>query len=365
MVRKTVLFVSTKGEKTSASNVRIKYFRQALEANGYEVVNFEIGLSGFKKYLSYFFRSPPKNLIEAAKTANLIITTSPTLLNAILSYKIAKKQGLPLIVDVRDIWEEYAKTAHSLMHSLGVVKRIVAEYYKALKYASKILVVTEPMKRYYENVLGNSDKVTVISNGTDVGTIKCDNTAKRKEDLVYLADLNHPYHNIEFLFSALKNSKLRLVVIGGGKHLAAMQREVQNLQITDNVSFAGWVPYEDLSSYLCMAKVGVVGRPFISNVGYLYAIPVKTYDYLAAGLPIVGYGPKNSALEEFIKRNTIGAYVAEPNPQILSRELVKLVAEHEKYMSKARELAMNFDRRRLAQKVVEIVNNTLSRRPKI
>lgn len=361
MDKKTILFVSTKGELSSASNVRIKYFKQALEANNYTLINFEISLSGFKKYLSYFSRTPPEGLVEASRRADLIITTSPTLLNAILSYKIARERMLPLIIDVRDVWEEYAKTAHSIMYSVGVVKKLVAEYYEALRYASKILVVTEPMKQYYEDVLGAGDKILVISNGTDVDIIKCmDKNAKREEDLVYLADLNHPYHNLEFLLTALKNGKLHLTVIGGGKYLDAMQKETRNLKISDKVSFVGWVSYENLAAYLCRAKVGVVGRPFISNVGYLYAIPVKTYDYLAAGLPIVGYGPKNSALEEFIKKNEIGTYVAQPDPQLLLSELARTVAEHASYIEKARKLATCYDRKTLAKKLTEAVEEVLA-----
>jgi len=359
MAGQTILFVLTKGEETSAYKVRIKYFEQALKANGYNIVNFEISLSGFRKYLSYFLRSPPKNLIETAKRSDLIFTTSPILLNAILSYKVAKKYKLPLIVDVRDIWEEYAKTAHSFLHRLGATKRIVSEYYMALEYASKILVVTKPMKQYYESIFGTNDKIVMVSNGTDVDVIKCNNTSNRKEDLVYLADLNHPYHNLEFLFATLKDSNLHLMVIGGGKYLEAIKKEAQTLRISDRVSFVGRIPYENLASYLCKAKVGVVGRPFINNVGYLHAIPVKTYDYLAAGLPIAGYGPKNSALEVFIKENDIGTYVGDPNPNFLLNELAKLIAKYEGYTQKARKIALNFDRKKLAQKVVEIVNEIL------
>jgi glycosyltransferase involved in cell wall biosynthesis len=360
MTKENILFISTKEERTSAGKVRIKYFKQALEANGYNLTNYELNLSGFKKYVNYFLRLPPKNLNEISKKADLIITTSPTVLNAIISYKIARKYGLPLIVDIRDVWEEYAKTAHSLTHYLGIIKRIVSEYYEALRYASKIFVVTEPMKQYYENALNTKNKVTVISNGTDSDIIKCDKKVKREEDLVYLADLDWPYHNLEFLLRALKDNTLHLTVIGDGKYLPTMKKYTQNLGITDKVTFAGWIPYENLKNHLCKAKVGVVGRPFISNIGYLYAIPVKTYDYLAAGLPVVGYGPKNSALEDFIRKNAIGAYVSQPDHKILLEELASLVQKHESYVERARELAVSFDRKKLAQKMVDLVKNVLA-----
>ncbi|MEM3783859.1 MAG: glycosyltransferase [Candidatus Bathyarchaeia archaeon] len=359
MAKKNIIFISTKEKELSAIGVRMKYFKKALEANGYTVTNFEINLKGPRKYLNYFFRSTPKDLLDASRNANLVMTTTPTLLNAILSHKVARENGVPLVVDVRDVWEEYAKIAHPLMYHLGPIKGIVAEYYEALRYASKISVVTEPIKQYYEKVLGE-EKVVVITNGTDVDVIKCEEKKTDRDiDLVYLADLDHPYHNVEFLLDALKYNSLRLVLIGGGKYLAPTKEYAQSLEITNRISFAGWVPYENLAIYLCRVKVGVVGRPFTSNIGYLYAIPVKTYDYLAAGLPVVGYGPKGSALEEFIIKNAVGAYMAQPDPKALSNKLMELVTEHEKYMKKARLLAIQFDRKKLAQKMVEIVNDVL------
>ena len=360
MAKGNIIFISTKEKELSAIGVRMKYFKEALKANGYTVTNFEINLKGLRKYLNYFFRATPKDLVEASKNADLVITTTPTLLNAILSHKVARKNGLPLIVDVRDVWEEYAKIAHSLMYYLGPIKGIITEYYEALKYASKISVVTEPIKKYYEKVLGE-EKVVVITNGTDVDVIKCEGKkSDRYIDLAYLAELDHPYHNVEFLLDALKDNNLSLIIIGGGKYLAPMKEYAQTLGITNRVSFAGWVSYENLAAYLCKVRVGVVGRPFSSNIGYLYAIPVKTYDYLAAGLPVIGYGPKGSALEEFINKNAVGAYVAQPDSKALSNKLVELVTEHEKYIEKARMLAMQFDRKKLAQKMVKIVNDVLS-----
>lgn len=360
MTKENILFISTKEERASAGKVRVKYFKQALELNGYNLINYELNLSGLKKYIGYFFRKPPKKLNEISKKADLVVTTSPTVLNAIISHKIAIKHEIPLIIDIRDVWEEYAKTAHSLPCYLGIVQRIIREYYKALHYASKIFVVTEPMKQYYEEALGVKDKVTVISNGTDVDIIKCDKRVKRDEDLVYMADLDWPYHNLEFLLKALKDGSLHVTVIGDGKYLPATKKYAQTLGVVDKVSFVGWVPYENLKDYLCKAKVGVVGRPFISNIGYLYAIPVKTYDYLAAGLPVAGYGPENSALENFIRKNSIGIYVSQPDPRMLLNALTNLVEEYASYIERARELAINFDRKKLAQRMVDAVKSVLA-----
>lgn len=356
---KTILFILTKGAGIPAYRVRINYFKRALEAEGYNLMEFEMDLSGVKKYLSYLFRSPTKSLIDVSKNADIIITSVPPLLNAIISYKIARKHNLPLIVDIRDIWEEYAKTEHSLMYSVGIVQKIIKEYYEALKYSSKITVVTEPMKQYYEEKLKMTNKVTIISNGTDISLIKPSGEIKRDIDLIYLADLNQPYHNLEFLFEAIREENLTLTIVGGGKYLPNLKDAAKDLKISDRVSFTGWVPYENLSQHLCKAKVGIVGRPFIKNVEYLYTIPVKVYDYLAAGLPIAGYGPAGSFLEGFIRKNDVGIYVNQQNPKILADSLATLVKEHDKYIERARKLAEDFDRKKISQEMVTIVKSII------
>jgi len=354
-MKKTILLLTTQSKGISASQIRMKYFRQALEKCNYNIVNFEISLNGLKKYLYYFYRFPPKDLATKSKNADLILTTSPTLLNAILAYKVAKKRNIPFIVDIRDIWEEYAKTAHFLFYKVGVIKGIVREYYEALTHATKIFVVTEHMKRYYENIVGLADKLIVISNGTDTDIIRCRET-KREVDLICLADLNRPYHNLEFLLEALKGNNLRLCIVGGGSFLPKIKKKAQDLGINEKVIFVGWVPYENLASYLCRAKVGVVGRPFIYNVEYLYTIPVKTYDYLAAGLPVIAYGPENSALEAFIKQNALGCYISKPDPSVLSKELNVIVEKSDQLREKARRISLRFDRKNIAKKVVEIID---------
>lgn len=241
------------------------------------------------KYLLYMVRRPPRELVNMSRKAGLVIATSPTVINAIIEYKIARDNHIPLVVDVRDIWEEYARVSRSRFSRI-LVDKIISYYYEALNYASLIIVTTDKMKQYYCNKI-DCGKIWVIYNGTDPSIIKCDSDHGMKDkDLVYLADFNNPYHAVEHLLHALKYSKLSLQVIGGGKYLERIKRLAEQ-ETPGRVRFTGRVKYENLAKYLCRAKVGVVGRPFTQNPEYLYTIPVKIYDYLAAELPVAGMVP--------------------------------------------------------------------------
>jgi len=358
MVKGNILYITTMRHNVSAEKIRVKYFKQALINAGYNVMDFELRIGGLNKFIWYLTKFLPKRLVYASRNADLIISTSPPLLNTIIGYKIAKKLKIPLIVDIRDIWEEYAKTKYHSSYFTWFIKRIIRDYYEALMYSSKIIVTTNHMRRYYEEILGIGEKIVVISNGTDPDIIKCSEGICRDYDLVYLADFNLPYHGLEFLLRALRDSGLSLIIIGSGKHLGTIKKEIQKLRLNNKILFAGRIPFEKLSSYLCRAKVGVVGRPFEYNPQYLYTIPVKIYDYLAAGLPVAGYGPRDSAYGNFILSNNIGVYIWDKDEKF-SKLLVDLVKKSNQLRGRARALALKYDRKKRAKDLADLVNEVI------
>lgn len=359
MVDKNIVYITTLRHSVSAEEIRSRYFMETLKSCGYIVRNYKLNVSGLRKYLLYLMMNPPRDLVYLARKVDLVIATSPPLINAIIGYIVAKKHGIPLIIDVRDIWEEYARTSWTLLYRLGVIGKIVSYYYKALDYASKIVVATDKMRDYYIGKSYPPEKIHVVYNGTDPSVLKC-NYSSREADLVYLGDFNNPNQAIEFLLYTLRHNDLKLMVIGNGKYLSRVKEIASREKLRDRIEFTGSVEYCRLAKFLCRAKVGVVGRPFKDNPEYLYTIPVKIYDYLAAGLPVAGYGPYGSAYGLFILSNNIGVYTWERNTEKFSRMLVDLVNRSDQFREHARKLALKFDRRGWAKVFVDVVNTVVS-----
>ncbi len=355
-----IVYLTTWRQDVSAEEIRAKYFKKALVEQGFTVKDYKLKVTRYNKYMLYLLRRPPRDLVSLARKAGLIITTSPPLINTIIGHSVAKKYGIPLVVDIRDIWEEYAKTTWRLFTKLNVIDLITKYYYRALEYASAITVTTDKMKEYYSSKLGKEEKIHVVSNGTDPDVIKCGD-GERDKDLVYLGNFNNPNQALEFLLHTLPNSDLSLIVIGGGRYLAGLKRIAEREGVSDRVEFVGEVKYGDLPRYLCRARVGVVGRPFIRNPQYLYTIPVKIYDYLAAGLPVAGYGPKGSAYGEFITSNNIGIYMWDSDTKMFSKKLVELVKRSDGLRGNARALALKYDRKKWAKVFAKIVASVLSK----
>jgi len=84
-------------------------------------------------------------------------------------------------------------------------------------------------------------------------------------------------------------------------------------------------------------------------MGCSYAILVKTCDCLAAGPLGCRLQSQGLGLRGFTKKPWTRTSLGQNLKKILLKELIGLGQEHEKYIERARELAMNFDRKKLAQ----------------
>ena len=91
------------------------------------------------------------------------------------------------------------------------------------------------------------------------------------------------------------------------------------------------------------------------------AIPPKTYDYLAAGMPVLAYGPKNSYLQKFLSKHGVGIYIEGNNPEKIAEGIRYLLSIADKLRLKARKVANEYSRTESAQKLVDIIEKVINK----
>jgi glycosyltransferase involved in cell wall biosynthesis len=127
--------------------------------------------------------------------------------------------------------------------------------------------------------------------------------------------------------------QLRLWLIGAGLQYEAMQAYVAELGVAERVQFWGWVPFEDLPHYTQQAGLGLsLEDPQAANTRY--SAPNKLYDYLQAGLPVLG-----ADLEEFraaIMPYEAGEILAARTPEVLARQMERILLTPELHQRYAR-----------------------------
>jgi glycosyltransferase involved in cell wall biosynthesis len=86
--------------------------------------------------------------------------------------------------------------------------------------------------------------------------------------------------SMEFLPDAL------LLIIGSGRDLENIKREVAKRKLEDRVRFIDKLPFRELQQYTAVADVGVsLDKPL--HLNYAYSLPNKLFDYIHAGLPVL------------------------------------------------------------------------------
>jgi glycosyltransferase involved in cell wall biosynthesis len=105
--------------------------------------------------------------------------------------------------------------------------------------------------------------------------------------VVLYAGTFEPYQGLSILLAAAQRvlavvPRAVFVLVGGeGEPAEEVRREVMRLDLTDRVRLLGRKPRDEISAFLAMADLLVSPRCYGDN------LPLKVFDYLAAGRPIV------------------------------------------------------------------------------
>lgn len=86
------------------------------------------------------------------------------------------------------------------------------------------------------------------------------------------------------LLAAVANRGINLLIVGP-RHVSARMAEFEEMLRLPNVQWVGGKDFEDLPGYLAHAEVGIL--PYNRSRFNIGSFPLKTLEYLAAGLPVV------------------------------------------------------------------------------
>ena len=78
---------------------------------------------------------------------------------------------------------------------------------------------------------------------------------------------------------------IKLRIVGDGEDKGKLERLVDNLSLQDTVFFTGRLPYGQMAELLCKCCVGL--SMFKPTKVAAFASPLKLFDYMAAGIPII------------------------------------------------------------------------------
>ena len=244
-------------------------------------------------YSHYKFGKHLKKYLQSIEIPDLIYIAVPSLDVGTAASQYCQKKGIPLIVDIQDLWPE----AFKLVFHVPVLSDIIffpmtVQADRFYSKADKIIAVSEVYRQRGLRQNQKDREGLCVYLGTDLKAFDYNSKKYKVEKnsnelwIVYVGTLGHSY-NIDLIIDALNlmkdNSSNQIIfkVFGDGPYMNKFKDHARTCKF--RVDFMGRMDYPQMISYLKQSDIAV--NPIIK--GAAQSIINKHADYAAAGLPVV------------------------------------------------------------------------------
>lgn len=358
-------------------------FREVLMRQGHNVFVFAQADSSYTDTEPFIFRYPSLPLplpgdISAALPVSAFVdqllpslkldvihTHHPILLGQVAARR-AEEMGLPLVFTFHTQYWEYT---HYVPFSMEAVQeflknRIHKWLQEYMHKCQHIIIPSESIREFLVNQYGLHERYTVIPTGTNIEPfLRADGKALRQEkgwqDDTVLISVGRlaPEKNWDTLIHAFAKvcaarPMLRLLLIGDGPARPGLEQLAAELGITDQITFTGSLPFEEIPRYLKAADLFCFASVTETQ-------GLVTIEAMAASLPIVAVdGPGTRDIMENGKQGLL----VENDVDALARGIQKLLSEQVKmkrFSHQALKKARTFEVNELGKRLVTVYEQAI------
>ncbi len=201
----------------------------------------------------------------------------------------AQKMGIPGILEVN------APLILEQEKHRGLVDREQAEAVakRVFQAAAVIIAVSREIKDYLSQYVTDKDKIQVIPNGVNPQrfsqNLSGTNAPSTSQFTVGFVGSLKPWHGLPVLIDGFarfhrNHPNTRLLIVGDGTERDRLLKEIATKKLESAVHLTGAVPPETVPHWLAQMDVAVAPYPQSED---FYFSPLKVYEYMAAGLPVV------------------------------------------------------------------------------
>ncbi len=279
-------------------------------------------------YLSFMLSAAVTGALRLARP-DVVIATSPQLLCAGAGLLLSRRFGVPLVMEVRDLWPESlvavgaSGTRSALVHAL---ERLARMLYRS---AARIVTVTDAQRAAIASCGISPDRITTIPNGIDDEFIEraaqAPPPAASQFVVTYIGTLGMAHH-LETLLDAASllrhEHDIRIQIVGEGARRHALEEHARALGLA-NVVFAGERPREEVPRWIAGSHACAV--LLRKTDVFLTVVPSKMLEIMAAARPIIlGVGGEARAL---LERAGAGIAIEPENAEELAQTILDLRAK--------------------------------------
>lgn len=321
--------------------------------------------SGFAKrvldYVSFAFSAFWVGLFQKC---DVIVATSPQFFTTWSASALSKCKRKPWIFELRDLWPESIKTVGAMKQGrvIDTLEKIELWLYRD---AAKVIAVTDAFKANLIRRGIDADKIDVVTNGSNIELFyPRDKDAELLERLglkdkfvVGYIGTHGMAHSLDFIvrsIARITDESIHFLFIGDGAMKKSVVRLAEELNLT-NATFLAPVSKDEVPRYLSICDVSLA--PLKKEDNFKTVIPSKIFEASAMRKPTL-LGVEGQA-QEIIEKYYAGLCFEPENEQDFLEKLEMLRDQkiYREIQTGCSELAQDFDRKRLAERMLGIIQS--------
>ena len=303
---------------------------------------------------------------------DLVMGTSPPLFQAFSAWLVALLRGKPFLLEVRDLWPEFAIGMGVLKNPMIIAAARFGERF--LYNRAEHLLVNSPAYRDYLLNKGVVDsKISFVANGVETDMfdpeaegehIRAQYNLTNKFVITY-AGAHGPANDLDTVLRAAgrlrEEQNIHFLLVGDGKDRAALVAKAEQMSLM-NVTFTGALPKSQMPSVLAASDACLA---ILMNIPmFTTTYPNKVFDYMASGRPTLLM--IDGVIRETIETAHAGVFVPPGDDALLAVEAKHLSQDRDLCRSmgySARSyVAEHFNREQQADLFREVLHALLRRK---
>lgn len=278
-----------------------------------------------------------RRIAEVARhvSPDIVHVHSPVL-NVLPALRVAPRLGVPIVYEVRALWED-AAVDHGTTRE-GSLRYKGSRWLEtfALRRVSGITTLCDGMRGEIISRGIAETKVTVIPNAVDISEFssnpRVDEELQRSLGLVGETVLGfvgsfYAYEGLDLLLDAIprllpRTPRLKVLLVGGGPQESTLKRQVAALGLDKHVIFAGRVPHDRVRLYYDLIDVLVYPRRSMRLTELV--TPLKPLEAMAQGRVLIASGVGGH--KELVQDTVTGYLFPAGNVEALARRIDEVLS---------------------------------------
>lgn len=211
------------------------------------------------------------------------------ILNANIAIQLAKKRNIPFVYYIID-------ELHRLVpqKSFQGLARFIES--KNMKSSHKVLSINEGLREYTIEMGADPNITEVIGAGVDLerfssadGSVIREKYGFKENDVVlFFMGWLYDFSGLKEVANELAKSEydiFKLLILGKGDLWDDLQDIKKDQGLDDRLITVDWSPYDEVPGYVAASDICIL--PAHKNDIMMNIVPIKMYEYMAAGKPVI------------------------------------------------------------------------------